>query len=454
MLKQWLQSAVQPRHALDLTANWDATIDLLGDTWAWRQRLVETVTLHDAHHVRVESSYQVQLPASLLARWTTDDVDRVRVLLPLTTRQKTNLLRFEAVGPQGVALHLLPRAQIATLQVEHLDRLCNTSDAAPSLTGLTRPLLYAICWFSPDTWQLFEATHGSGEALRAYLRDGLQLPVEDADVARWLQLVTRVSPILTQALAEPPLPTSSSEQILLALPAHEPLPQSIGDVDGMVENYVQAVVAAHEAGDQEILMVLAEYGRRYEVVLDVEITVESPVTLRLREDRPLKDPSAYGHRFPLGDAASAHLEVQIADHNVVLTSYSAADLRGRTMGIPLIESSRFTGESIALYSSDPGRPYYADVTINLRLSPYLRWVGWGTLSLVCSAVLAGLVLPRADLPLVVLPVTFAATLVLTRADTPLAAELQRALRRNLGLAILVLWLVVLVQLGLARLGLV
>jgi len=86
---------------LDLTRSSDFTFTLLADTWAWRQRLVETFTLGSRWHAAVRSSYQVELPSGLLDPFSGEgSVEGVRAIFPLTTRPKRPLLGFEIDGPE------------------------------------------------------------------------------------------------------------------------------------------------------------------------------------------------------------------------------------------------------------------------------------------------------------------------------------------------------------------
>ncbi|MGI8575843.1 MAG: hypothetical protein ACR2MA_11020, partial [Egibacteraceae bacterium] len=420
-------------------------LNLLGTTWDWRTRLVETLTFRDAEHVRVRSTYQVELDETFLRRWSAQSADRVRVLLPLTTRAKANLLNFDLSGPNGEQVHLLKRRQIAALQTDHLVQLRDSSPVDPSrLAGLGPPLLYAISSFLPGAWRQFTAEHGS-DAMLMYLRDGLRLPVQPDDVAGWLEQSARAGTLIRDALKEPESPDSSSECLTLALPLMDPM-SSVGTVDAVLEGYLHAVEAASEGEDHELLQVLGEYGRRWEVVVEAELPVGQPALLTMLEDRPI-DELPYVHRFALGDAASGHLEARTADHHVVVDDYAAHDLRGKKVGVPIIESARRTDEVLSLYSSAPDRPSYIDVTIELSPSSYIRWLGIGSLALTVTSWVAVLVARSDLLALAVLPVSFAVTFVLTRAETPLTARLQRSVRRRLGLAVAVLWLLVLFRLG-------
>ena len=73
--------------------------------------------------------------------------------------------------------------------------------------------------------------------------------------------------------------------VLLALPRMDPLPGTLEEIDELVECYLAGLRAARDAGDRSFLMALADYGRRYEVIVDTHLPLDAPATLSLVEDR-------------------------------------------------------------------------------------------------------------------------------------------------------------------------
>jgi hypothetical protein len=441
------------QECLDLTHSVEPTLFLLRDTRAWRQRLVESYTYYDAAHVRVSSSYQVELPPDFVARFVPHRHSSVNVLVPLTTREKQALIGFDVEVGDGQGF-LLPRRAGADVQTAYLLQLRDTSSARPvDLAGLTPALLYAISWFTPATWQEFRAdAYDDIDALTRYLADGLGLAVWRAHVALWVRRSDECAQTLQAALREPPSDVSGSENVLLALPGVDPLPQTVEEVDTIVDGYVRGVEAARSAGDDDFLSVLAEYGRRWEVIVEAQLATERPTMMRIGEDRPL-GLDAGGRvvaHVALGDAASMHFEARVGDpHVAVVGPLLVTDLHGDPVGVPLLESARVTDEAVSLYSSVPDRPYYIRVQLTLRPSAYLRVMANAVLWMTVSAVVATLLLDATELvgrlSLVLLPSTFAVAFVLTREETPLAARLQTRYRRRIAVAVAVLWLVALTR---------
>lgn len=323
-----------------------------------------------------------------------------------------------------------------------------------TVTETHQPLLEGICVFTPGVAEAFDALHDRPlPGLVAYLSDGLSFAVSEQDVCKWSKWQDEAASTLASALREPPRPYSSSERVLLALPMMEPRPTSSDDVDHVVKRYVTAIRHLQEADDQPLLDALADYGRRWEVIVETVVPLGEPSTVTLLEDRPLglqRDGSCT-QRVVMGDARSFHLEARVTDHTVEIADFQVHDLDGEILGVPRLEAARQTSESLALYSSQPDRPFHADVTLWLRPVTEVRATAWLVLGLAWLAVLGAWLVPGGQdlvgaLGVLTLPTTFAVALVLIRDQSSLAARLQRRTRFVLSAAIGVLWVVALVRL--------
>lgn len=452
-----------PTGRADLSEDSRLLLKLLDDTHAWRERLVEELVFGAASHVRATSSYQVDIPPDLIGEYVDLTTTRAaNVLLPLTTKPKQPLLAFELVGAGGQPAHLVTRKNTAALQARYLTTLVETSAApAGALAGLSEALLEAICVFTPDLFRLYRSglrwyrSDRFERALRSYLTDGLpgHVAVTLDDVFRWRDLTTAAGEVLARRLEEPPEELSSSEEVLLALPRMDPAPASVAGIDALVAAYADAVRAADDAEDADLLTAVAEYGRRYEMIVETEVPLLEPSTIKYREDRRLHA-RRFGwstHRFALGDARSAHLELRSSDPYVCLGRRPRAHrLDGREIGVGPLESVRQTEETLSLYSSETERPYYVDVGVRLIPRLHLRLSAWVIALLTVAAIAVELWRGGerdlyARLALVIVPTTIAATVALAREQTALASRLQSTARIALLLSIIALWIVALVQ---------
>lgn len=437
---------------VDLSEESGFFLQLLDDTLAWRERLVEELKFGSRNHVRSICSYQVDfLPAMLESQVDLKYARKANVLLPLTTRPKRPLLNFALSGPEGAAT-LTSRASIAGLQAQYLALLAETSSASNALIPAVELQLFeAICGFSPgffnDTF-LKDGTGDRASALAAYLSSGLGFAVPVSSILHWQTKTAQVGEILAQNLNEPPDLLSSSEEVLLSLPRMARPPQAVSEIQTLVDNFHQGIVAAHAALDRSFLAVLAEYGRRYEVVVEVEVPLLEPSRIKIEEDLPLKLKrrrfrSWVSQDFALGDARSAHLEVRVDDPNVELAKYKVLDVWGGD-ATGWLETVRHTREALAIYSSESQRPYYVALEACLSVA---RPLALGT-ALLCVASLLAIAAVSAigfagsvgdKLAVLAIPTTIAATFVLAREQTALATRLQWIPRAVLAAITFALW---------------
>jgi hypothetical protein len=450
---------------VDLSEESGFFLDLLDDTLAWRERLVGELRFGNRNHVRFISAFQVDFPPAMLeARVSLERAGSANVLLPLTARPKRPLLNFALSGPGGSPATLTSRASSAGLQVQYLSGLLETSAASSQLKSTIKPdLLEAICVFTPGFFNYTFLKDGDGDfahALSLYLSSGLHLEVGKDDVCRWREKTARAGEILARRLGEPPDPVSSSEEMLLALPQMSEPPRSIGEIDSTVDDFCVGVHAADRAEDRSFLGVLAEYGRRYEMVVEVEVPLLEPCRIKVEEDLPLelKRGRRFAHwvdqSFALGDARSAHLEARVDDPNVEIAGFKVHDLQQRD-ATGWLETVRRTREALAIYTSEVGRPYYVAVSVRLSVARPLM-IG---ASLLCLANLLAIVAVPAigfhgavgeRFAVLAIPTTIAATFVLVREQTALATRLQWVPRAILAATTFALWAEIVI--GLSAVG--
>jgi len=354
------------------------------------------------------------------------------------------------MGTNGAPAHLLLRLSIAAIQAEYLARLRDQTDAALA-RALPDNLLEAICVFTPAVYREFDEDGAHRAAsVAAYLSAGLGWDVSQSDVARWLAIEATAGARLVDALDEPPDAFSSSEHVLLAMPRLDPLPTSASEIGELVTGYADAVAEITKVGSA-LASVLAEYGRRWEVLVETTVPVGEASTIALVERRPLgEERRRTSLLFAFGDARSAHAEFHVEDPVVEIDDFDVVDLHGHTVGVPIVEGVRETPEALALYSAEPDRPYY--VTVDLRLSGS-RDVRVVELALAVLVLAAGGVALRADGPqltgvlgIATVPTTFAVALALVRETSSLSSRLREGARLLLVAEVAVLWVIAFVRL--------
>jgi hypothetical protein len=446
---------------VDLVDNQDFTLLLLEDHWVWRARSVEEFQLSLANHVRAATHYQCRLPEAALAQFGIRAPTIIRGAIPLGTRPKRELLRFTLRSSESCGVYLRERRLIADDETAYLLRLFATTPAASELASIGDDLITAICSFMPGMYESFlprarlpewYRRRGRAEAVRRYLEAGLGFAITGPQASSWLRSCDEVGEVLSRRLEEPRDYSSASETPLLAMPVMSQPPTTAAAVTSLLGTYGTAIKAADEGEDDAskvALAVLAEYGRRWEVIVETDVPSHSNFELSIEEDRPLglKWRGWMAQPVTLGDARSAHVVVAVSDPSVSIDDFDVENAGGqdpREVALGLLEDVRHTPETLSIYSSDGDRPYLATVKVRLRTARYIRWTSSAAALVTATAVIAVLAVGRdrdivAKLTLLTLPTTVAATLVLVRDQTALAARLERTARVLLSLALLALW---------------
>ncbi|HEX3041596.1 MAG TPA: hypothetical protein VHP56_05850 [Solirubrobacterales bacterium] len=445
----------------DLSETSDFFIALKQDS-EWRERFVARLRFGLRNYVRSSAAYQVDFPKGLLAPFVDLEVaSTANVLLPLTTREKRPLLNLSVSGPAGGPAAVTARPSIAALETHYLVSLARESKARKLLMPLVDDRLWeAVCLFSPSFFErvfLSRRKKNFNLALAEYLTSGLGFQVSEERVRRLRERTSGAASKLVAALEEPPCALSSSEEMLLAIPEMSPLPASINEIEAIVDRYDKAVHAIYRSGDLQLLKALAEYGRRYELIVEVEVPLLEPSRVRVEEDLPFRfSPLAtrfwVSQIFPLGEARSAHFEARVDDSIIEFArrGIRVRDLAGND-GDGWLEGVRESRESVSLYSSEPDRPAYLEISLRLGVAWHVLAAAIGLIGINLVALVFALSIESGDelasrLAVIVVPTTVAATFVLIREQTALATRLQMIPRVILAVTAVALWLVVSVRL--------
>ncbi len=447
---------------MDQTDNRQAILSALLSENGWRERVVEEFVFGAGEHVRVSSTFQFGLSEELLRLYLGKGVeDQVRLFLPITAREKSLLLNFNLRGPSGEDGFLLPRDQIGVLRANYLiDTFCRAGLNRTQAASM-RDLLKAVCTFSPTLFFHFLAAAGGDRdrAIAAYLSDGLSsvdlaLTVGEKQVAEWDAMTDGVRGPLIDSLQEPPSDVSSSENVLLALPDMDDPPCNTEEIATLLHRYSCMVRRLHAMEAADALRALADSGRRWIIIAELDVPIGRRFAVALSEDRPLElqRNGRSRQRFALGDADRAHLEVRVSDANVHLGGKPICrDPTGDPVGPGHLEAIRSTNEATSLYSSVRERPRFAEVEIQLRLTRDLRAIPLFVAALGAVATIVTLLLPTGPdlipaLTVIAVPITVAAALLAVREQTALASRLQAWPRSVVVATTTLLWVAVLVRL--------
>ncbi|MCL9761534.1 hypothetical protein [Frankia sp. AiPa1] len=441
-----------------------------------RRRVVDQFTVLSANRCRLSRSVNWgPLDAVLTEIVPTVDGARVDtsgrlpaevgVLVPVSTLSKRALVAFDLLGPGGSDAHLMPYGTSVAVQGNLVARL---AEAAGVPLGMpARRVVDAISRFRPGrlsgNYPSLLAPAGRPlrlEALAIYLDRGSDLAVPMPRLRRWGERVADTERVLATALAEPFDALSSADTLLLAVGElwRDPdVPDGL-DLDA-IEAYLDAfavwidalVLAGPPA--EPVLTTVAEYGRRWEALAAVTIDPYRPFLIKSSEELKTilaRGRTVPGHsaptsgagpvrrlarwRAPLhpavlididsGGTGSYHVSIGTDDTSIELDTPVMVDQFGDPVPRTYIEDLQRNREVFAFYTTDARRLPRCRLVVGLSVSADVGRVtaAIGILMLLTVILLTLPVTLSPDaVAVITLPSSFAATLLLTRERSSLAA---------------------------------
>lgn len=434
----------------------------------WRQRSVTEIVLRERDYVDLTTAYQICLPLELIRKYASKARigDTIRLRLPFSVRPKQLLLDTDFTGYRNNSTSLLLRDEIATIQAEQLLKknelpLDNDSLIYITLVGVSRYMVPGWRQYNSPRgflkWPIalyrrtkFGKKKHMSKAIAKYLDDELNdVKVEPNHVNDWLELLKPAASKLIEALGEGEHTDSSADCVLLAIPFMEKSPTGLKAIDEVVETYSRFVNSL----DQESLRLLANYGRRWQAIVETVVPIGVPCTIRMSERRPW--PGSIRHRMvqeiQFGNAKSTHIEIRVASDAVMISKPRVLDFANKTVGY--FDELRDTPHAAAIYTSDPRCPDFARVRVNARASYIYQLLVFGLFyPLVTFAIIAAVSLPGSShfvnsLTLLVLPITLVGAFVISREPTSLAERLLLPLRFLMASSVVALWTIAIVRLA-------
>lgn len=423
---------------VDLTSP-EVTRRLLRNPRDWRERAVESLRVGSAQFIQRERSLQCRPLFPVVADLLTPDMppsSTAFMVLPLGLMPKQPLLEFDVVGPLSEPV-LLRRPEIADRESALIfDYAGEAGLGVPASMPTFLPLLLG---FTEGSWTAVKTDHRRPEdALRAYLDAGLAEPPTAQQRERLRALSERAHGLLDPYNESPANSTSAAESPFLLAPvlveggyvAH------VGEAVAAVEDYVDVVEAAAEraaaqtlsaAGD--LLSVLADYGRHWELMVLAEVPLDRPFGLTYRHLDPVPVRgwrNTIGPAVVIADADSNHVALSIDDPGTRLIG--VVGLHPRTGALAQMGStSRESGEMHAFYVWEVDVDFR--VVLSARLGVLRRVAVANALLAVVVALIAVALALRppstlSELAVVAGPTAAAASLLLLREPSTLASRLR------------------------------
>ncbi|MDT3443114.1 MULTISPECIES: hypothetical protein [unclassified Pseudofrankia] len=476
---------------LDLTDVHEVTTALLvppPELRGVRRRVVDQFTLLSANRAELARSINWGpldglLNAVVPATHRLDTRGRlpaeVSLLLPVSTLPKRALVAFNLTGPNGSDAHLVPYSTSVVIQGYVVALLANEIGYLPPPEA--RRMVDAISRFRPGRLSgnrpgltpRHRAPDGrtprplSLRALGEYLAREADLSVPEPTLRRWTGRVEAVQDALLTALDEPFDPLSSADTLLLAageLRRDPELPDepTVDDIDRYLTVFVDWVDDLVAAGSRAVpvLSTIAEYGRRWEALAQVTLDPYRPSLIKMAEERRAqlvrRPPARHASRWraaagglalanPVAlvdldpGVGSYHVSIGTDDSSIEISHPVVLDLYNRPVERTYVEDVQDNREVYAYYTTDVRRPSRARLAVGLSVSPDVSRVT------VAIGVLMAMAVGLAALPVelgpdavavITVPSSFAATILLTRERSSLAAWVLGPVKATL-LALLV-----------------
>lgn len=311
----------------DLSSNVDATVALVASPLEWRVRVVEQIAVDQPHSAMRRRSVQCAplrpLLASIGAVAATAGVgDSALIVLPVAPVAKGPLLEFDISGPGGSDAFLLPRADIATIELTYLMSLAEAAGVV--VPAPSQRIMEAALGFTEATWQRYTPR------LHQYLADGTGLDESDPALRRWIDLSDRAAALLRPYGEVSSALNSAVETPALVIPGllDDEVLSTLDEATDSVADYLATVtqLIAVEHGDSgqrsdlafTLLRALFDYGYHYDVMGVFHVPLDEPFVMKISDRRPLSLSvirNSGRQSIVLADARSNHVALAVTDPN-------------------------------------------------------------------------------------------------------------------------------------------
>jgi hypothetical protein len=446
---------IEVQMVTDLTSKNEIPITLLAQPYEWRVRAVEQIEVLSAQACLRRRSLQVLPLRTLMTGLIPTADERARIVLPVASMPKGPVNRFD-IEVDGGPAHMIPRVAIADIEAAYLEHLSH--EAGLELVPVVRSVLPFLLGFTTGPWEqwLRDFDDDPADALMPYLKDGLGQDVSTSRIQIWQDALGDVSSILVDRTDGESTDLSAVVNPLLALPSllEGTLPSldAVQDALASYGDFVRAAAATSAAFTEpvaadDLLISLAEYGLYWDLMVTAVVPLDAPFTVKTTERRPL-GLDVYRQRAQqallLADAVTNHVTLTVSDNNVEIVGPKVQSTTGDDLSF--LAAARDTDpEGASFYLSDWDREYRGVLDFGLRPTLLVQVVSWLFVGLVAGPLIALIVVrpvTTAALAVLVVPSTFAASLLLVREDTTLGTSLRSRSTWALVVALTVLWLIV------------
>ncbi|MFD9040997.1 hypothetical protein [Streptomyces bottropensis] len=471
----------------------ELSFKLLDDLPAWRARSVEHVELTSAQLSKRERVIHVkplrEVPSlhRFVRRVAGPNAESATFILPIVDLPRITLLDFE-ITVDGQQVYRLTREETGEFQARYLRHIASLTTLPIEIDSRLEEFLVAIFTFHDSILEeelsKYTKLHKLSKwrtgrkdpqkPVREYLEGEFSNPISPRVFARWQRHADAIGNL---ALTHVPIRLSSAAQNpLLALPRFmREKNLTKRDASRLLARLLRLLTAASlraQQGDENannFLYSYASYGRRWEVLAKCKVPLNKPFIVKVHDKRPIffEIPGfQYGTRrsflrdrllptarqyVSFADAGSNHIHIRVPDDGVELVPSKCRAKNEKYDRQALAPSGE--GKEREHYSRHDSKHERAKrIWIDCRLRPTRLKLGmvWGiisaTLLAVALIVIYGLTsydpqhkLKGPDIVAILIPVTFAGSLLIVKESTTLGMHVKKIWQITLMLAMFSLW---------------
>lgn len=452
--------------------------------WSERYREVDVVALHDipAFQEQLVKQYGTQA----------QEADAIFTTLPIIDMPKVTSVDF-CITVADKPVYRLPRYEISTIQAAYFRHyLARRANRENELVGIgLEKLLAAIFLFNPANLKEYLKEYRFRNNPYKWLRSRIDpsYPVDayitkkfsdfHLDVTKethrhWQNIVEPITEFAERYVISDR--SSSAENPLLAIPMFL---KDSGVTQGQVTEILRKLVAFLMNADnawpdpdnKTLLQCYFGWGLRWEILAHCQVPLNEPFRIIIQERREIFfgragdstkpywwrtwiEPTASTY-ISFKDAATNHVHVSATDNGVELKSSDTKSVSEKNNDLEPPDAEHKTAEQYARYDAQRSRESRIWVQCRLRQPWLRRWTARG----VCVATLAafslilyfGVIgydadqkLNGGDVVAILIPVTFAASLLLARDATTLGMHVKRMSQITIMLSLGSLWAITVV----------
>ncbi|MFF7699559.1 hypothetical protein [Streptomyces lydicus] len=402
------------------------------------------------------------------------------IILPIATFPKEPLLDFQ-ISIDSQPAYRLSRKDTARLKVEYMTYLADLAGLHLRGNPNLRSLLAAIFAFRPTTWDGMRKWHCFKRPLWTYLKKASPLIRDHDAYKKWKKTQKEIESTVKKHVVG--TYKSAAQNPLLALPdllTAQPLVEPgtvLEDLNELLTKAKEAIATAPEGqvarAAEKLLSTYSAYGWRWEAITVCTVPLNKPFTIRVKEkrsidfDAPKRDdlrvlftwprdrlfPRAR-HYISFRDAASNYVHISAPDNSVRLVKLKCRAFSDTWKKLPTArmvtgsaDDERKSEEYYSRYDSSESRSERIWIECRLSQTALRSALHWGIVAITISAIwlllflvyTKGHTLDSRDVATILLPATFAATLLLATDTTTLARRVKRVKQFLLLVALIALW---------------